>query len=116
MPSERFVCPHCGRSLTKSAQAYVLGEMGRGAVMGSLPPAVTCPGCGGAIDTGKMIAGDYDPPGFSAASIAPFLVAFAAFALTMGYTDGSWWLALVAAAIAFLATSFVTSRASSKKA
>ncbi len=64
MPSETFYCPHCRRQLTKSAQAFVLGEMFKkksGFIgLGDLPPDVTCPGCGGRIDAMKMIKGEYD--------------------------------------------------------
>jgi hypothetical protein len=66
MPSETFFCPHCHRQLTKSAQAYVMGEMmgsggGRYVGVGSgMAQTVTCPGCGGAIDADRMIRGEYD--------------------------------------------------------
>ena len=66
MPSETFFCPHCNTQLTKSAQAYVLGELMNDKnasfiCMGG-PPAgsVTCPGCGRSIDTAGMIGGQYD--------------------------------------------------------
>jgi hypothetical protein len=62
--SSKFNCPHCLVSLTKSAAAEVLGSMGAsmgsGAYLGSLASSVTCPACGGAIDTQKMIAGHFD--------------------------------------------------------
>ncbi|MBI5856159.1 MAG: hypothetical protein HZB42_00810 [Sphingobacteriales bacterium] len=64
MPSETFYCPHCKRQLTKSAQAYVMGEaMANNSTfisMGNKPSDVTCPGCGGRIDAMKMIKGEYD--------------------------------------------------------
>src|SRR5687767_14406202 len=64
MPSETFYCPQCKRQLTKSAQAYVLGEaieqQSKFIVMDGAPPDITCPGCGGRIDSMKMIKGDYD--------------------------------------------------------
>lgn len=65
MPSETFFCPRCKRQLTKSAQAYVLGEMvgtkdARFIQLGELPDTITCPNCGASIDTRKMIAGEYD--------------------------------------------------------
>lgn len=59
--SETFHCPHCRIRLKKSPGASMLGEMQSGIVFGSMPPSVTCPSCGGAIDTQKMIAGEYDP-------------------------------------------------------
>jgi hypothetical protein len=58
--SETFYCPHCRRQLTKSPLAFIRGEMERGVIMGGDVPTVTCPGCGGAIDTQKMIDGKYD--------------------------------------------------------
>jgi uncharacterized protein YlaI len=64
MPLETFYCPHCNRQLTKSAQAYVLGEMLKSKSgfigFGELPPTITCPGCHGRIDSMKMIKGEYD--------------------------------------------------------
>lgn len=65
MPSETFYCPHCKRQLTKSAQAYVLGEMMASKKsyfvgLGELSSTVVCPGCRGWIDTMKMIHGEYD--------------------------------------------------------
>ena len=64
MPSETFYCPHCNRQLTKSAQAYVLGEAIANKThfiaFGEKPTVVTCPGCGGRIDAMKMVEGAYD--------------------------------------------------------
>ena len=64
MPSETFYCPHCKRQLTKSAQAYVLGEAiankSHFISLGEKPTDVTCPGCGGRIDAMKMVEGAYD--------------------------------------------------------
>ena len=64
MPSQTFYCPHCKRQLTKSAQAYVLGEAieqkSTFIGFGEIPPDVTCPGCGNRIDAMKMIKGGYD--------------------------------------------------------
>lgn len=64
MPSQTFYCPHCKRQLTKSDQAYVMGEAiaskSKFIVMGDAPPDVICPGCGGRINSMKMIKGEYD--------------------------------------------------------
>lgn len=64
MPSETFYCPHCKSQLTKSAQAYVLGEIVKSKApfmgLGEMANYVTCPGCGGRIDSMKMIKGEYD--------------------------------------------------------
>ena len=64
MPSQTFYCPHCRRQLTKSAQAYVLGEaIAQKSIfigLGEMAPYVTCPGCGGRIDSMKMVKGEYD--------------------------------------------------------
>jgi DNA-directed RNA polymerase subunit RPC12/RpoP len=64
MPSETFYCPHCKRQLTKSAQAYVLGEILKSKApfmgLGGMAPYVSCPGCGGRIDSMKMVKGEYD--------------------------------------------------------
>ncbi|TRX03224.1 hypothetical protein [Flavobacterium gawalongense] len=64
MPSETFYCPHCKRQLTKSAQHYVQGEILESKSpfisLGEPPLYVTCPACGGRIDTMKMIKGEYD--------------------------------------------------------
>ncbi|HEV7780864.1 MAG TPA: hypothetical protein VGO58_06340 [Chitinophagaceae bacterium] len=64
MSSQTFYCPHCKKQLTKSAQAYVLGEayahQTTTFIMGSPPADVHCPGCGGRIDSMRMIKGEYD--------------------------------------------------------
>ncbi len=64
MPSQTFYCPHCKAQLTKSAQAYVMGEayanQSTFISMGSPPSDVICPGCRGRIDAMKMIKGEYD--------------------------------------------------------
>jgi len=59
MVSERFRCPHCGVSLTKSPMAHILGQA-HSYVVFSSRRTVTCPGCGGAIDAKRMIDGEYD--------------------------------------------------------
>lgn len=68
MPSETFYCPHCKRQLTKSAQAYIQGEIlenkgysiSIGTDSSKRSENVICPGCGGSIDYMKMIKGEYD--------------------------------------------------------
>ena len=67
MPEQTFYCPSCRRRVTKSAQAYVMGESmtTKGAVfvqLGNLPETIPCPGCGAAIDNKKMMLGEYDRP------------------------------------------------------
>lgn len=62
MKSEHFYCPHCGSQLTKSAAAFVLGEMRQGIVFGDERQTVTCPACGAQIDSKGMIEGKYDSP------------------------------------------------------
>lgn len=54
---ETMTCPHCGRTLQKSAAVYVQGLIG--AAPGDVR-SVPCPGCGGAIDVLRMISGDFD--------------------------------------------------------
>jgi len=65
MPAETFYCPHCKRQLTKSAQAYVMGESmttpgAHFISLGRMPANMKCPGCGGEIDSKKMMLGEYD--------------------------------------------------------
>ena len=69
MVAETFYCPHCKRQLTKTAQAYVMGEMmtnkdAHFVALGSMPEKSRCPGCGNEFDNRKMLVGEYDaPPG-----------------------------------------------------
>ncbi len=56
---ETLTCPHCGRTLRKTAEVYVRGHLGGGAA-GSSTASVPCPGCGGALDVRRMIEGAYD--------------------------------------------------------
>jgi hypothetical protein len=98
MPSETFFCPHCHRQLTKSAQAYILGEMGasggRGIMMGSPAQTVTCPGCRFAIDADKMIRGDYDGTAGSMSTLAStvlFLAWIGSWFIISAYWDEPWW-------------------------
>lgn len=62
MPSETFYCPHCKSELTKSAQAYTLGAAyeNESLFILDLPADVICHGCGGSIDSMKMIKGEFD--------------------------------------------------------
>jgi hypothetical protein len=65
MVAQTFYCPHCQRQLTKSAQAYVMGESmttkgSHFVALGGPPKNTNCPGCGGEIDSMKMIMGEYD--------------------------------------------------------
>ena len=106
--SDTFHCPHCGVSLTKSAAASILGQVGGFA--GHVPPSVTCPGCGGDIDTRKMIAGDYD---MGASPIAFLLSAIGFVAATLWlrsatgfnwfFSAGIVWGALIALGLGWLA-------------
>jgi hypothetical protein len=74
MPEQTFYCSSCRRQLTKSAQAYVMGESmttkdTHFVYLGNLPETIPCPGCGAAIDNKKMMLGEYDrrPAGPAAA-------------------------------------------------
>ncbi len=120
MPSETFYCPRCHRQLTKSAQAYVLGEiMGSkksGFIgLGELAETVTCPGCGTAIDTRKMIAGDYDRPGGRGGCLGP-IAGLATFAGAVFYFDLPWWGGLICGFIAGLLAEIVSSKLRAKRA
>jgi len=56
-------CPSCRVKLEKGPAAYVLGAAGYKVSVGDkLPPTVTCPSCGAAIPTQRMLDGDFDPP------------------------------------------------------
>jgi hypothetical protein len=74
MPEESFFCPHCNTRIKKSAQAYIMGESmtTKGAhfiSLGRPPDTAPCPSCGGAIDSQKMMMGEYDArPGRSSNS------------------------------------------------
>lgn len=63
MKSETFFCPHCRSKLTKSAAAFVMGEVKYGIGLGGMAPTVTCPACGKPIDSKAMIDGKYDGAG-----------------------------------------------------
>ena len=86
MKSAKFNCPHCKRSLTKSAQAQVLSEaLGNPRAgfigLGEMPESLTCPGCHGKLDTQKMLKGGYDP---KPASLWEFVI-------TLAVIGVIWW-------------------------
>jgi rubredoxin len=121
MPSEYFYCPQCRRQLKKSAQAYVLGEMfsggGSGIMMGDMPPNVTCPGCGAAIDAEKMIRGEYDGAGAGKWGWAEYLGLFiwaAAWIVIVNAWDAPWWAGLLGGLAAALALSMLISTISKR--
>lgn len=96
MPSETFYCPQCGRQLTKSAQAYLLGEAmstkdSSFVMPGGMADTVTCPACGKAIDAKRMITGEYDR--FASDKTGCFaIVGFVvAFALIVVAFEQPWW-------------------------
>ena len=100
MPSETFFCPRCSRQLTKSAQAYVLGEMmasedSNGIFMGEMASTVTCPGCGAAIDAQKMMQGEYDRQGGGSSGVLVFVVLAGVWILIVAEFDQPWWVGLI---------------------
>lgn len=107
MPSETCFCPHCKRSLTKSAQTYVMGEMltdkdANFMLFGdpTTSKPVHCPSCGGLIDAQKMMRGEYDAdPNATGrgAGCVMALIAAAVFAVIVFPLDQSWWIGLIAA-------------------
>lgn len=56
----RMRCPRCRSALEKGAAAFVLGWAGVKPKPGDLPASVTCPRCGFALSTERMLAGDFD--------------------------------------------------------
>lgn len=62
MASQTFYCPHCKTQQTKTDKAYLLGAAYENDSLFMLdsPLDLTCPGCGGSIDSMKMIQGLYD--------------------------------------------------------
>jgi len=66
-----FYCPCCHVQLTKSPQVQMMSEISEnqnsGFFFNITEEHVKCPGCGGKIDSIKMIKGEYDylPLGFS---------------------------------------------------
>ncbi len=104
-----FYCPHCQAQLTKSAQAYVLGEMlsnkqASFVAFGdaeNLPPVV-CPACGRAIDSNAMVAGRYDERRGSDRSLT--LVAWiVVLVILMAGFKLSFWVAATSVLLAALA-------------
>lgn len=100
MPSETFYCPKCRRQLTKSAQAYVLGEMmasknSRGIFMGEMASSVSCPGCGAAIDGQKMIGGEYDRRDGARSGGLAIVVLILVWVLIDVGLDQPWWVGLL---------------------
>lgn len=100
MPSETFYCPRCRRQLTKSAQAYVMGEMmtsknSRGIMMGDMSAPISCPGCGAAIDAQKMILGEYDGTGNSKFGFVVFAALIVIWAAIVAGLDQPWWVGLI---------------------
>jgi hypothetical protein len=103
MPLETFYCPHCKRQLTKSAQAYVLGEIIKSRApfmgLGEMAPFVTCPGCGGRIDSMKMVKGEYDYNSEDGWTIIMVLVIIAAVLVLKLVLHWSWVAAVLAGLI-----------------
>lgn len=100
MPSETFFCPRCRRQLTKSVQAYVLGERmdnkdSSGIFMSEMASAVTCPACGAAIDAQKMIRGEYDRQGGGSSGVLAFVVLLGVWILIVAELDQPWWAGLI---------------------
>lgn len=99
MPSETFYCPRCNVQLTKSAQAYVLGEMVSNKessfiALGEMAETVTCPSCGVRIDAIKMVLGEYDAMG-GKTSLFGNIVGLVAFAVIVFYLDIRWWIGAI---------------------
>ena len=99
---ETFYCPHCQAQLTKSPQAYALGEMlsnkqARFIVFGdadNLPPVV-CPACGRSIDSNAMVAGKYDNRrGVDADGCLPPLAVAIGIGILMGVLHVTFWAAV----------------------
>lgn len=99
MPSETFYCPHCNRQLTKSAQAYVLGEIVKSKApflgLGEMAQYVTCPGCGGRIDSMKMVKGEYDYNSADGWTTLMVLVVIAAVIILRFVLHWSWVAAVL---------------------
>lgn len=62
MASQTFYCPHCKKEHTKTNEAYLMGAAYENDSLFTLdlPTDIKCPGCGGSIDSMKMIQGFYD--------------------------------------------------------
>jgi len=91
MASTHFNCPRCRRQLQKSAQAFVMGWAGikAGPEEAGFPPTVTCPGCGYAIPTAAMLAGDLDPKRdwITPVAVTVGILSFLYFRLAQGLSD-----------------------------
>ncbi|MBI3296542.1 MAG: hypothetical protein HYZ75_00140 [Elusimicrobia bacterium] len=86
MAATHFRCPRCRRMLEKGAAAFVLGSVGYAPkAEDPLPPSVTCPGCGFAIDTADMIAGRLDEKADWLSPLAVVLGLAAAFVSFYGF-------------------------------
>jgi len=121
MTSETFFCPQCKQQLTKSAQAYVMGELvgnkkASFIALGSLPETVTCPGCGCAIDTRQMISGAYDSAGGGGSGCLVSIVGIVAFGIILIAFQLPWWAGLLGAISFGWLTHIVHARFSSKHA
>ena len=100
MPSETFYCPQCSRKLTKSAQAYILGETMTSkdssfVVLGGMAGTVTCPACGRTIDAKRMIAGEYDHISRSGNGYISVVGFAAGFVLVVVALDQPWWSGVI---------------------
>jgi predicted RNA-binding Zn-ribbon protein involved in translation (DUF1610 family) len=107
MPSETFYCPNCGHQLTKSAQAYVLGEMmstkdARFLGLGEMADSVTCPNCGASIDAKKMVLGEYDTMSGRTSGWLGATTGIAAFAAIVFYFDLPWWVGVICGSVVAL--------------
>jgi hypothetical protein len=74
--SEKFRCPRCSAVLTKSPMAVIIGGAGGFIGFGSMPSFITCPSCGGPIETDAMIRGDFDvhePSGWATLAVLGLL-------------------------------------------
>lgn len=120
MPSETFYCPNCKRQLTKSAQAYVLGEIAqnpnsRFIGLGAPAEHVTCPACGHAIDALRMIGGDFDSEMSRPGMLIGSVCGLAGAVVLSVYGDVTWWIAgaiglAIAGAIGQLVTRYRSRR------
>lgn len=91
MASTHFNCPRCRRQLEKSPQAFVMGWAGLkpGPEEAGFPPTLPCPGCGYAIPTAAMLAGDLDPKRdwVTPAAVTMGVISFLYFRLGQGLSD-----------------------------
>ena len=120
MPSETFYCPRCHRQLTKSAQAYVMGEMmtnknSRGILMGDMSTPISCPGCGAAIDAQKMMMGEYDGAGSSKSGCVAFIALIAVWIGIVAGLDQPWWVGLIGGVVASVLFEWLFQKITGKK-